>query len=61
MKRVYIFIVTKAGGKISGWITILGKRKILALGVYPETSLKEAREKRGTSRAKDTDLDKQGK
>ena len=49
-KGMYLF-VTKTGGKYFRLdYRFLGKRKTLALGVYPETSLKEAREKRDEAR-----------
>jgi len=49
-KGMYLFI-TKSGGKYFRLdYRFAGKRKTLALGVYPETSLKEAREKRDEAR-----------
>lgn len=43
--------ISKAGGKLWRWkYRYEGKEKRLALGVYPEVSLKEAREKRDAAR-----------
>jgi integrase len=48
-KGLYV-LVKKAGKYFRLDYRFLGKRKTLALGVYPETSLKEARKKRDEAR-----------
>ena len=49
-KGMYV-LVTKSGKKYFRYdYRFAGKRKTLALGVYPETSLKEARDKRDAAR-----------
>ena len=48
-KGLYV-LVKKAGKYFRFDYRFAGKRKTLALGVYPETSLKEAREKRDDAR-----------
>lgn len=48
-KGLYV-LVKKAGKYFRFDYRFAGKRKTLALGVYPETSLKEAREKRDEAR-----------
>lgn len=47
---MYLFIDTKGHKYFRLDYRLLGKRKTLALGVYPETTLKEAREKRDEAR-----------
>ena len=48
-KGLYV-LVKKAGKYFRFDYRFAGKRKTLALGVYPETSLKEARDKRDDAR-----------
>ena len=48
-KGMYVH-VTPSGSKYFRMDYRFGKRKTLALGVYPETSLKEARDKRDAAR-----------
>lgn len=50
MKRVCIYIHTNGSKYFRFDYRFNGKRKTLALGVYPEATLKEAREKTDTAR-----------
>ncbi len=47
---MYLFVTQNGGKYFRLDYRFLGKRKTLALGVYPETSLKEARIKRDEAR-----------
>ncbi len=49
-KGMYLFVHPNGGKYFRLDYRFEGKRKTLALGVYPDTSLKQAREKRDTAR-----------
>ena len=54
-KGMYLYIHTNGSKYFRLDYRFEGKRKTLALGVYPETTLKEAREKREAARKLITD------
>ena len=54
-KGMYIYVHTNGSKYFRLDYRFDGKRKTLALGVYPETTLKEAREKRDEARKQITD------
>jgi integrase len=54
-KGMYLFVHPNGGKYFRLDYRFEGKRKTLALGVYPDTSLKQAREKRDTAKQKIVD------
>ena len=49
-KGMYLFVATSGGKSFRLDYRFAGKRKTFAIGVYPETTLKEAREERDKAR-----------